>query len=81
MSGSTVVTGLPHNAAAITPSDSADLSTPMMIWVNGAGTVAVIPAGGQSTVTYTMPAASVVPVRVKRVLATGTTATGLVGHW
>lgn len=68
------------NAKAITPSDSAVLDPPpAAVWVGGAGNLAVVLVGGQ-TLTITGAAVNTIyPFKVKQVLATGTTATGIVG--
>lgn len=68
------------HAAAITPNDSVDLEFPTRsIFVGGDGNLAVIMKGGE-TVTFTgVVAGMVYPIRVTRVLATGTTAANLVG--
>jgi len=65
---------------AITPNDGADLTrTPRSIYVGGAGNIALITSKG-TTVTFTgLAAGSVLPIRANRVLATGTTATNLIG--
>lgn len=64
-------------AVEVTPSDATDLSpTARALYVGGAGTLEVIMQSGD-TVTFTN-AEGVLPIRVKRVLATGTTATGIV---
>lgn len=70
-----------ENAAAITPNDTTDLpDTTRAIYVGGAGNLAVIMAGGGATITLTgVLAGMIYPLRVARVLATGTTATGLIG--
>jgi len=62
--------------AAVTPSDTANLSTPSRaLYIGTAGDVAVIPAGQTTPVTFVgVLAGSIIPVRVSRVLATGTTA-------
>ena len=66
------------SAKAITPSDTA-AQTYRAIFVSGTGDVAVVTEGGD-TVTFKAVAASVIlPVSVKQVLSTGTTATALVG--
>ena len=71
----------PTKAVSITPSDSA-LLPPCMVYVGGAGNVAVMPADSTTAVTFTgMPAGSVVPVMVKQVLSTGTTATAMVATY
>lgn len=70
---------LAQHAAAVTPSDTLNLPTaPARIYVGGAGNVAVITSRGD-TVTFTAPAVgSVLPVAVRRVMSTNTTATLLV---
>lgn len=65
---------------AITPSDAADLSTETRgLWVGGSGDLAVVLAAGDEVVLAGAVGGSVLPLRVKRVKATGTTATQLVG--
>ncbi|MEK1908183.1 MAG: hypothetical protein AAAB13_20615 [Pseudomonas sp.] len=70
------------NAAAVTPNDSTDLPyTSRALFIGGAGNVAVIMAGGQ-TVTFTgVTAGALLPIRVSRVLSTGTTATTITAVW
>ena len=66
---------------AITPSDDTDLPTAARgILVGVSGDVAVIGVGGSSSVVIPALAAGVWhPMNVKRVLSTGTTATGIRG--
>jgi hypothetical protein len=66
---------------AITPDDDTDVpSVTRGLYVGGAGTVVVVLAGDSGAVTFVgATAGSVLPIRVKRVLSTGTTATSLVG--
>lgn len=67
------------SAVAITPSDTAGNSF-RAIYVGGAGNVAVDPESGSGSVTFTAPpVGTIIPIRTKRVLATGTTATLLIG--
>lgn len=67
-----------ETAAAITPHDTNDIRV-ARVWVGGAGNVVCIPAGQTTSVTITgVPAGSYLPVVVKRVLSTSTTATNLV---
>lgn len=69
-----------RNAAAVTPSDTAD-NTGSAIYVGGAGNVVVDTETGQ-TVTFTAPpVGAILPIRVVRVRATGTTATNLLRLW
>jgi hypothetical protein len=68
-----------RRVAAIAPNDGADLSElPKAIYVGGAGDLALIAAGDTvSCIFKNLPAASIVPVRARRVMSTGTTATAL----
>jgi hypothetical protein len=65
-----------NGAVAVTPDNSNDLTnTTRGIYVGGAGNIKVDMADG-TTVTFTAIAIGIVhPLRVKRVYATGTTAT------
>lgn len=70
------------NAAAVTPSDSADLTYPAeCLYVGGAGVVTLDTAGGQTSVPFTVPAGQYLWVHAKRVRSTGTTATLIVALW
>ena len=62
---------------AISPSDSADL-TFRAIWINGAGNIALRDEVGNDE-TFTVTAGTLLPVQPKRVLLTGTTASGILG--
>lgn len=73
------LTGPADNQVLVTPSDSTDLTyVSRAIYCGGAGTLTVTPAGGGSNVAYTVVAGAVLPIRVSRVLSTGTTATNIV---
>lgn len=64
---------------AITPSDTTDLTyITRAIYIGAAGNLVVTPLQGGSDVTYAVLAGQILPVRVTRVKATGTTATGIV---
>jgi hypothetical protein len=71
------------NAAAITPSDTTDLTQfTRFLYVGGTGDVTVNMAGTGATILFkAIPVGTVLPIRVSRVLATGTTATNLVALW
>lgn len=88
------VTGYPLCSKAVTPNDSTDLtnhqgqSVAQHIIVSDAGNIVVIPAGNAdaNTDTYTVSATAAdggftIPVLVRRVLATGTTATAIKGYY
>ena len=69
-----------RNAAAVTTSDTVDLTNYGVLLIGVGGDVKVDLAGS-GTVTYTLESGEFLPVLVKRVYATGTTATGIVVHW
>lgn len=70
---------------SITPSDTVDVPRdangdfPSALYVGVTGNVSVVGADGSSAVLQNVAAGIPLPVRVRRVNATGTTATGLVG--
>jgi hypothetical protein len=66
---------------SITPDDDNDLAVVVRaIRVTGAGNVAFIAANDTAAVTWTgCIVGEIIPMYVKRVLSTGTTATGLIG--
>ena len=68
-------------AFAITPNDSTDLAEYCRaLYVGGAGNVSVLMNGDSTpTVFVNVAAGSLLPLRIKRVRATDTTATNLVG--
>ncbi len=71
--------GVAVGGAAVTPSDAADLAfTARSLYVGGAGDVKVDTANGDTLVFSAVPAGTVLPVAVKKVYATGTTATAIV---
>ncbi|AGT09261.1 spike base protein, RCAP_Rcc01079 family [Paracoccus aminophilus] len=68
-----------EDAFAIMPSDSSDLAQVTKgLNVNTGGTIRVRMKSG-ADVTLTVPDACILPFRISRVFATGTTATGIVG--
>jgi nitrogen fixation protein len=69
-------------AAAITPHDTNLLTvTTRAVYVGGAGDLAVVMFNGDEVTFPAVPAGTVLPVRAKKVKATGTTATSLVGMY
>jgi hypothetical protein len=69
------------NAAAVTTSDTVDLANvTKAIYVGVSGDVAVIMANGQ-TVTLKAAPVGYLAIRIRRVKATGTTATNIVALW
>jgi hypothetical protein len=76
------LTSPPENAAAIAPNDAADLGhVTRALYVGGGGDVAARLMGGGEAVFRNLPSGSLIPIRVARVLAAGTTATDLIGLW
>ena len=64
----------------ITPSDTENfVKTTRSIFVGGGGNLSVLAADGSTAVLAGVPAGSVLPIAVRRVNASGTSATGLVG--
>lgn len=65
---------------AITPDNDAALSRPTRaLYVGGSGAVSLVLASGDEITLSGVPGGSLLPLRVIRVRATGTTATALVG--
>lgn len=75
--------GPARNAETVTPSDTLDLpDVTRGLYVGGSGDVKVNMADtGAAVVFVLVPAGTLLPVRVSRVLATGTTATDMVALW
>lgn len=71
-----------RDGAAVTPNDGADLSiNSRAIYVGQAGNLAVVMVGGQAVNFTGIAAGTLLPVRVSRVRATGTTAGSIVALW
>ena len=72
-----------YRAAAVTPNDTADLAeTPKAIYVGTGGDVTLVavgaPAGAAGVVFRNLPSGALLPVRARRIAATGTTAADFV---
>ncbi len=68
------------HAFSITPNDSTDLTQETRaLYVGGSGNLAVVMASGQLVTFAGVTAGSLLPIRVDRVKATGTTATDILG--
>ena len=68
-----------YDAAAVTPSDSGVISPVARgLYIGGAGAVKVDTEGGTAVTFSGATAGSILPVKVKRVYSTGTTATNIV---
>ncbi len=69
-----------QSAVLVTPSDSQSLpNATRALYVGGAGNLRVTLVSGDTVTLTGVVAGMIYPLRVSRVLATGTTATGLVG--
>lgn len=67
-----------YDAAAVTPNDSTDIRPTRSLYIGAAGNVKVDMALG-TTVTFTaVVAGSILPIQVKRVYSTDTTASDIV---
>lgn len=66
------------NAASVTPGDSSSHDFDAL-YVGGAGNLRVLTEGDQDVTFAGVPAGTVLYLRVKRVFATSTTATNIVG--
>lgn len=69
------------DAAAVTPNDGADLPkiATRALWIGaGDGTLSVVMSGGTTVAFAGVAAGTLLPIRVDRVRATGTGATGIV---
>lgn len=79
MTGS--LTGPACANAAITPDDATDLpAVPRAIYVGGGGTVVIVGKDETSDdgIAFICPSGALLPIRARRIKATGTTATNLV---
>lgn len=74
--------GAMNSGFAITKSDTDELaSVTRAIFVGGAGAMAVVMAGGSELTITGIIAGSWLPIRVKQVKSTGTTATNIAGFY
>lgn len=75
----TSLTAPARNAAAVTPNDSTDLANDSRaLYVGGAGDISIVTVGGDTVTLSSVPAGAVLSIMVRRVRATGTTATNIV---
>lgn len=76
------LTAPPPNAVPIAPSDTGSLAfITRALYISGTGDVAVRMQGGQTMTFSNMQGGAQYAMRVDQVLATGTTATGIIGMW
>lgn len=66
-------------AEAVTPHDTNEMTyISRALWIGGAGTMTVVTQAGETILFSGIPAGTIIPIRVKIVKATGTTATLIV---
>ena len=71
-----------RHAAAVSPSDTADLSAvTRAVYVGGSGNMVVITAGGETVTLTGLVVGTLLPIAVSRVKSTNTTATNLIALW
>jgi hypothetical protein len=76
------LTSPPEHGAGLVPDDAADLAhVTRAVFVGGTGDLAVTLLGGDTVTLRGVPGGTLVPLRVSRLLASGTTATDIVGLW
>lgn len=76
------LTSPPEQAAVVVPADGTDLAcVTRAIYVGGGGDLRVRMQGGGEVTFAAVPAGALLPLRVARVFAAGTTATALVALW
>ena len=69
-------------AAAVTPSDTTDLTNyARALWIGTGGDVKVTTIAGDAVTLSNAVAGSYIPIRVKLVWSTGTTASDIVALW
>jgi hypothetical protein len=74
------LSGPASHAFTITPSDTAALAETLRgVYIGGGGAITAITQSGATVEFTALPSGSILPVRLSKILATGTTATGLVG--
>jgi hypothetical protein len=72
------ISGPATDLVPVTPDDAADLPrAAVAIYVEGAGSLVLDTIGGEASRTVSVAANMLLPVGVRRVRATGTTATGI----
>jgi hypothetical protein len=67
-----------YKLSSVTPSDTTVLTGCRGLWVGGAGTVNIIACNDTAPVSLTVPAGTLLPIFVSKVMADGTSATLIV---
>lgn len=72
----------PENAVSVTPDDDTDLTNvSRAIYIGAAGNLLVTMLKGNDVSFLNVPSGTLLPIRVSRIKATGTTASGIVSVW
>lgn len=80
--GGNSITAPAANFAAITPNDGSDLAyVTRGIYVGTGGDISAVNAAGDVVPFKSLPAGILLPIRVARIRATGTTASNIVALW
>lgn len=78
----TTLTAPGRDAAPVVPDDLNDLPVmPRAFFVGQGGTLALRMAGGQDVTFENVLGGTILPVRARRALATGTTASAIIALW
>ncbi len=72
---------IPNKAETVTPSNTSNLDNPGSLYVGGTGNIRCDTVGGSSDVTFQNVPVGFFPVEVKKIYASGTTATLMVVLW
>jgi hypothetical protein len=76
------LTSPPEHAVAILPQDGTDLPVvTRALYVGAGGDVAVRMLDGSVVTLSNVPSGTLLPLRIERVLATGTSAGAILGFW
>ena len=77
------LTSPPEDAASITPGEAGSKLSHVTraLYVGVAGDLALLMQGGATVILRGVPSGSFLPLRVRQVLAAGTSADGIVGFW
>jgi len=67
-----------HSATAVTPSDSTLIPTTRALYIGVTGNLAVQMSDDENVITFTNVAVGIFPIQVIKVMATNTTATGII---
>lgn len=76
-----VLNPLSHGAA-VTPSDTEELAhVSRALWVGGSGDISMVTKDGDAITLVGVPSGVLIPWMVRKINATGTTATAIIAGW